>query len=105
MPKTDCGVHFSDEVTDFLRHTWSTDPPSAAPPIPVEPEPFAMQADDGLGLDQHEGLAPFGPEANEGYPQEPVPCAKRDALLPARLENDELVPEGEDLDLEGGTCS
>jgi len=64
-----------------------------------------MQADDGLGLDQHEGLAPFGPEANEGYPQEPVPCAKRDAHLPVPLEDDGLVPEGEDLDLERGTCS
>jgi hypothetical protein len=64
-----------------------------------------MPADDGLGLDQHEGLAPFGPEANEGYPQGPVPGAKRDALLPVPLEDDELVPEDQDPDMEGGTCS
>ncbi len=51
-----------------------------------------MPADDGLGLDQDEGLAPFGPEADEGYPQEPVPCAQRDAHLPVPLENGELVP-------------
>jgi len=51
-----------------------------------------MPADDGLGLDQHEGLASSGPEANEGDIQEPVPCAKRGALLPVPLENGELAP-------------
>jgi hypothetical protein len=46
--------------------------PPAALPFPVEPETFSMPADDRLGLDHHEGLPPVRPEANQGYPQEPV---------------------------------
>jgi len=64
-----------------------------------------MPADDRLGLDQHEGLAPFGPEADEGYPQEPVPCPKRDTPSLVPLENGQLVTECQDLDLQRGTCS
>jgi len=38
----------------------SSDGAAAAFPFPVEPEPLSMQADDRVGLDQQEGLAPFG---------------------------------------------
>src|SRR4030095_12357349 len=60
----------------FLRDTRSSHPSPAALPVPVEPESFSMPADDRLGLDHHEGLAPVRPEANKGYPQAgPIPEA------------------------------
>ena len=74
------GAHVADQVSDFLRHPRSSDPSPTALPVPVEPESFSMPADDRLGLDHHEGLAPVRPEANKGYPQEPVPYPKRTRL-------------------------
>jgi hypothetical protein len=64
-----------------------------------------MPADDRLGLDHHEGLAPVRPEANKGYPQEPVPYPKPDTPSLVALENGQLVSECQDLKLERGTCS
>ena len=56
-----------------------------------------MPADHCPGLDQREGLAPFGPEAKEGYSQEPVRCSKGDPSSLGPLENGQLVPESQDL--------
>jgi hypothetical protein len=64
-----------------------------------------MPADDRLGLDQYEGLAPFGPEAKEGHPQELIPSPKRDPPWLVPLENGQLVAESQDFDLERGTCT
>jgi hypothetical protein len=64
-----------------------------------------MPADNGLGLDQDEGLAPFRPEANEGYPQEPIPYPKRHPPWFVPLENGQLVTQCQNLDLQRGTCS
>jgi hypothetical protein len=64
-----------------------------------------MPADDRLGLDHHEGLPPVRPEANKGYPQEPVPSPKPDTPSLVALKNGQLVTECQDLKLERGTCS
>ncbi len=64
-----------------------------------------MPADDGLGLDEHEGPAPFGPETGQGHPQEPISWPKHDLSWLRSLEDRQLMTESQDLDLEGGTCS
>ena len=64
-----------------------------------------MPADERLGLDHHEGLAPVQPEANNDYPQEPVQYSKPDTPSLVVLENGQLVSECPDLKLERGTCS
>jgi hypothetical protein len=58
-----------------------------------------MPADDRVGLEQYEGLAPVGSEAKEGYPQEPVQCPKRESFAVDPLEDRQLMPESQDLDL------
>jgi hypothetical protein len=58
-----------------------------------------IPADDGVGLEQYEGLAPVGPEAKEGYSQEPVHCPKREWLAVDPMEDRLLMPESQDLDL------
>jgi hypothetical protein len=57
-----------------------------------------MPADDRVGLEQYEGLAPAGPGAKEGYPQEPVHCPKRESFAADPLENRQLMLESQDLD-------
>jgi len=49
-----------------------------------------MPADDRVGLEQYEGLAPVGPEAKEGYPQEPVHGPKREPFAVDPLEDRRL---------------
>ena len=58
-----------------------------------------MPADGRVRLEQYEGLAPVGPEAKEGYPQEPVYRPKRESFAVDPLEDRQLMPESQDLDL------
>jgi hypothetical protein len=55
--------------------------------------------DDRVGFDENEGLAPVVTEAKEDYPQEPVRCLKPESSALCPLENPQLVPESEDLQL------
>ncbi len=63
-----------------------------------------MPADDGLGLDEHEGPVPFGPETGQSHPQEPISWPKHGLYWLGSLEDSQLMTESQDLDLEGGTC-
>ena len=63
-----------------------------------------MPSDNRLGLDQDEGLAPLGPEAKKGDPQESVRGPKRDSFSLGLLENGQLVAESQDLNLQRGSC-
>ncbi len=102
-PKNVRRTHLSDQVAGLSRDIWSTDA-AAALPTPVEPEPFSVPSDNRFRFNEHEHLAPFGPEAKENHPQERVRGAEPEtsALCPA--ENLELVSESQDLDLKRGTC-
>jgi hypothetical protein len=63
-----------------------------------------MPSDNRLRLDQDEGLAPLGPEAMKGNPQEPVHGPKRDPSSLGSPENAKLVAESQDLNLQRGSC-
>ena len=75
---------------------------AAALPTPVETESLRVPGDDRVGLDQDEGLAPLGPEAMKGNPQEPIRCPEPDPSSLGPLQNSQLVAEGEDLELQRG---
>ena len=64
-----------------------------------------MPADDGLGLDEHEGPAPFGPETGQGHPQKPIGWPKRDFFWFRSVEDSQLMTESQNLDLKRGTTA
>jgi hypothetical protein len=73
---------------------------STALPLPMEPEPSSVPPDDRVGFDEHEGLAPARPEAKEDCPQKPVHCLRLESSALCPLENPQLVPESEDLQVQ-----
>ena len=92
-------VLFADQFADLPGRPRLSDASAAALPLPVETESSSMTANDHVGLEQYEGLAPVGPESKEGYSQEPVHCPKRDLFAFEPLEHRQLMPESQDLDL------
>ena len=94
-PRRMLGGHPANEGSDLRRRARSS---SAAPrlPAPVPPEPLAMPADDGLGLDDGERLLPSRPAAAQGKPEESIGRAEtRSRLLPS--EDSKLLSEREVL--------
>jgi hypothetical protein len=73
----------------------------ARTPSPEEPEGGAVPANDCLGLDDYEELAPAGPNANEESPDDavssPKPWSRR-----GPVQDGELLAEREVLEDEGG---
>ena len=62
-------------------------------------KPSALPGEDGSRLDDHEGLSPPGPEPGEPGPEEAV--SGPESRSPHRsLADGELVPEGEDFELQ-----
>ena len=89
------GGHPANEGPDLGRCARSS---SAGPrlPAPVPPEPLAMPADDGLGLDDGERFPPSRPAAAQGKPEESIGRAEtRSRLLPS--EDSKLLSEREVL--------
>jgi len=87
--------HPANEGADLGRCARSS---SAAPrrPAPVPPEPLAMPADDGLGLDDGQRLLPSRPAAAQGKPEDSIGRAEtRSRLLPS--EDSKLLAEREVL--------
>ena len=62
-----------------------------------------MPPGDRVWPDRDEGLAPLGPEAMRGNPQEPVRGPKRDSSSLGPLENGQLAAESQDLNLQQGS--
>jgi hypothetical protein len=94
------------QYKDFAGHTVLEENPQPAPihlhgvhsgsPTPVETEPGAVPADDGLGLRDDEDVSPAGPKAAEGRPEgsvQGVPCW----LRPFAFEHGDLLSESQDL--------
>ena len=65
-------AHASDQCSDLLGRSWPSHAAPTALQLPVESESFSMPAYDRFRLDQHERLAPAGPEAKQGHPEEAV---------------------------------
>jgi hypothetical protein len=58
-----------------------------------------MPANDRIGLDEHKGLAPFGPEPGKDYPQDPIRSPKPESPSIASLQNAKLAAESQNLHL------
>ena len=68
-------------------------------PCPEKPKPLAVPTDDGLGLDDYQGVAPARPEARQNDPENPIGHPKR-WLGPSPFQDSYLLAEGEDFCVE-----
>ena len=74
--------HGGDELSNFRAESRPANPGSRLP-RPVEPPALAVPAQHGLGLDDHQVLAPPGPEALQPYPNKAILKAEaRVAICP-----------------------
>jgi len=90
----------ADRVANFSRDRRPPRLPRATQPSPVFAEPPPFPRDHGLGLHENQGALPIGPDSREPSPEQPVSGLQaRSGISP--LIDRELVPEGEDLDLQG----
>jgi hypothetical protein len=76
------GGDLADEAAKLLRYRRT----AALPPSPREPRPVIAEApplpgDYGVGLDQHQGIAPAGPVAREPRPEKAVGRSEASRLL------------------------
>jgi hypothetical protein len=79
--------------------------PEAAPTLPRPPQSEAARVprDDGLRLDDDERRSPSGPEAREQDPEPAVGLHEPDSPWSGTLQHLQLVPQGENFELERGT--
>ena len=78
-PHRGVGVgHAADEGADRRGDGRATGPVAPALPGPEEPEPGALPAHDGVGLDDGDDLRPAVPEAGEQDP-DPPKATRQDA--------------------------
>jgi len=87
--------HAEDELAQFLVDA----PSSRAGPMPREPrpvqlEPGAMPADDGLWLDEDQRTFPFRPEPPQYHPEQPIRRSETGLRVPL-LQGSELLPQGQ----------
>ena len=54
--------HPSDQIADLPRHGWSARLSPPRFPCPEKSEPLAVPIDDGLELDDYQGVAPTRPK-------------------------------------------
>ena len=75
-PRGVCLMHLQDELSNLGIDWRSARAQRSALPAPVESESLAVPPDDGLRLNDHEGLTPSGPEAREPGPEDAIRCSK-----------------------------
>ncbi len=93
-------VHLHDELPDLAldrRPAWRA---RSALPAPVEAKATPMLAKDGLRLDDDQSSTPFGPDAREPCPEDPIALCQLDPPPPELASKDEhLVTQGQHLSL------
>ncbi len=96
-------VHLHDQLSDLGG---DRRPARPALPAPVEAQALSVPAEDRLGLDQDESLAPSGPELREPDPHQSIGGPKLGSPPRAlALEDEELMAQGEYLGLECGPAA
>jgi hypothetical protein len=63
-------------------------------PRPVQLEPGAMPADDGLWLDEDQRTFPFRPEPSQYHPEQSIRRSETGLRVPL-LQGSELLPQGQ----------
>jgi len=92
--------HPMDECAHLRRDSWAAGSVPPALPGPEQPEAGAVPANDGLGLDDGDGLPPAAPQAGQPDPQQPIGGSQAWTRSGA-LEDGQLVPQGEVLEHQG----
>ena len=69
---------------------------------PEQTEAFAVPGDDGLWFDDDQRGSPTGPESGQPYPEETIRDGQLRPFLGGAPEHTDLMPQRQDLDLEGG---
>jgi hypothetical protein len=89
--------HAEDEFAQFPAHTSSAGT-SAVPrgPLPVPLESCTMPANHRLWLHKNQRSLPFGPEARQGCPEQPIRRGKARPRA-SLLQNGKLLPKGQVL--------
>ena len=96
-PRSVVGHHAEDKVSQFPANASSTRMSSVPrEPIPVHFESGPMPANDCLRLHQNQCSLPFGPEAAQGCPKQPIRGGKARPRAPL-LQNGKLLPQGKIL--------
>ena len=96
-PRSVVGHHAEDEVSQFPANASSTRMSSVPrEPIPVHFESGPMPANDCLRLHDNQRLLPFGPEAAQGCPKQPIRGGKARPRA-SLLQNSKLLPQGKIL--------
>jgi len=92
--------HPADERSDLRGDRRAAGPAPPTLPGPDELEASALPPDDGLGLDDGDGLPPAAPQAGQQDPQHPIGGPQAWTRSGA-LEDGQLVPQGEVLEHQG----
>jgi hypothetical protein len=92
--------HSADERADLVGDRWAAGSVPTALPGPDEPEAGPLPADDGVGLDDGEGLRPAVPQVGEEDPEQAVGRAQ--AWTPrGALQDCQLMAQREVLEHQG----
>jgi hypothetical protein len=95
-----CQAHLSNQIEHFARHGGSAQPMMALP-SPVEPKSLSVPTDHGFRLNDHQGRSPAAPQPGELDPQKSIGDTQAWPVISvSALEDQELVPEGNDLGLQ-----
>jgi len=92
--------HPLDECAHLRRDSWAAGSGPPALPGPEQPEAGAVPANDGLGLDDGNGLRPAVPQARKPDPEEAVARSQAWARR-GPPEDGQLVAQGEVLEHQG----
>src|ERR1019366_4088665 len=96
-PRSVVGHHAEDEVSQFPPNASSTRMSSVPrEPTPVHLESGPMPANDCLRLHENQRLLPFGPEARQSRPEQPIRRGKARPRA-SLLQNGKLLPKGQIL--------
>ena len=79
--------HLLDQGDQFLI-CWRPTVAMARSPVPVEPESGAMPTHHRLGLDNHQGLCPTGPDGSQRDPQQTIGSVEVGLLVPPKPSRD-----------------
>ena len=92
--------HLTDEAPDLGTRGGAA---RQGLPSPDEAKRAAVPGDHGVGLDQDQAVLPALPATQDQGPEGSVPACERQASLSGPFQDEDLVPEGQDLSREGST--
>ena len=93
-------AHIADQFADGFRYRWPSRLAVANFPCPKQPETLAVPSNHGFRLDDDERGSPVAPKLQQACPEESIRSGEFRPLH-GTLQNGELMPQSENLDLKG----